>query len=299
MAVRILAGVDGVFLGAEAVASGLVTRHELRRWYRPIFRGVYVPKDAEPSLRDRAVGARLAAGRRGVVAGVAASGLHGAPWVDDGHPIELVGVRCTPQEGLITRLERIADDEVTRVAGLPVTTRIRTVFDIGRHEDRHDALARLDALAWNQRFAIEAVRELSARYPGARGARRLLQLLPLVDRGAESPQESRTRLWLLDAGFPRPRTQIAVSTDIGPCFLDMGWEEYKVAVEYDGDQHRSNRRQYVRDGRRLRALERQGWIVIRVIAEDRPVEWLARVAAALLSRGCELHAARGGEPFAA
>ena len=35
-------------------------------------------------------------------------------------------------------------------------------------------------------------------------------------------------------------------------------------------------------------LEGLGWIVIRVIAEDRPVEWLNRVQAALASRGCHL-----------
>ena len=65
----------------------------------------------------------------------------------------------------------------------------------------------------------------------------------------------------------------------------MGWEEFGVAVEYDGDHHRTDRRQYVKDMTRLRMLEQLGWLVIRVIAEDRPEEWLARVVAALRSRG--------------
>ena len=43
-----------------------------------------------------------------------------------------------------------------------------------------------------------------------------------------------------------------------------------VAVEYDGDHHRKDRRQYVKDIARLRMLEALGWIVIRVIAEDKP-----------------------------
>jgi very-short-patch-repair endonuclease len=71
-------------------------------------------------------------------------------------------------------------------------------------------------------------------------------------------------------------------------FLDMGWEEFKVAVEYDGDHHRKDRRQYVKDIARIRMLEEMGWIIIRVIAEDRPAEWLARVEAALISRGCRI-----------
>jgi hypothetical protein len=33
-------------------------------------------------------------------------------------------------------------------------------------------------------------------------------------------------------------------------YLDMGWDDIMVAVEYDGDQHRTNRGQYVKDIRR-------------------------------------------------
>lgn len=68
----------------------------------------------------------------------------------------------------------------------------------------------------------------------------------------------------------------------------MGWPGYKVAVEYDGDHHRKDRQQYVKDIARLRMLEQRGWIVIRVIAEDRPGDWLARTEKALAGRGCFL-----------
>ncbi|OBK80150.1 hypothetical protein [Mycobacterium sp. 1274761.0] len=281
-----------VILGGEAVAAGVVTRHELRRWYRNLYRGVYIEKDREASLRDRATGAWLASGRKGVIAGVAASSLHGAPWVDPSVPIELVGAKCVPQEGLIPRTERVAEDEITRIAGLPVTTRVRTAFDLGRHLDRPEALARLDALMWNQRFSTDAVLALTKRYPRARGVRQLRELLPLVDGGAESPRESSTRLWLHDAGFPRPETQIPVlaGTTQPVAWLDMGWRDYMVAVEYDGDHHRKDRKQYVKDIARLRMLEALGWIVIRVISEDHPHDWLARVEAALIERGGSLAA---------
>lgn len=278
-----------VFLGGEALVAGRVTRHQLQRWHQTVYRGVYVPKGVEVSLRDRAVAAWLASGRRGVVAGVVASALHHASWVDPAQPIELIGVKCRPQPGLIPRLDRFSDDEVTRAAGLPVTTRLRTAFDLGRHLNRPEALARLDALMWTQRFSIDEVGELADRYPRLRGIRQLRELLPLVDGGADSPRESRIRLWLIDAGMPVPQTQIPVFDGARPvAYLDMGWEEFKVAVEYDGDHHRKDRRQYVKDIGRLRMLEEMGWIIIRVIAEDRPAEWLARVEAALISRGCRV-----------
>ncbi|MDG5484558.1 DUF559 domain-containing protein [Mycolicibacterium gadium] len=276
-----------VFIGSEAIAAGRVTRHELSRWYRAVHHGVYASKDAELSLRDRAIAAWLASRRKGVIAGVAASALHGAPYVDPTHPIELARTRIRAQRGLVPRAEQLADNEIARIAGLPVTTRVRTAFDLGRHLERGDALARMDALMWNQVYSTAEVSRLADVHPRAHGVKQLRELLPLVDGGASSPRESRIRLLLSDAGFPRPETQIPVVRGVTPvAWLDMGWPELQVAVEYDGDHHRKDRRQYVKDIARLRMLEALGWIVIRVIAEDKPQDVIARVEAALAARGC-------------
>ncbi|EUA24816.1 hypothetical protein I552_3379 [Mycobacterium xenopi 3993] len=58
-----------------------------------------------------------------------------------------------------------------------------------------------------------------------------------------------------------------------------------MAVEYDGDHHRHDRRHYVKDQRRLRKLAAMGWIVVRVIAEDSREDVIRRVRGALLARG--------------
>lgn len=275
-----------VFVGSRAVAAGRLTRHELQRWYRPIYRGVYVPKRHEPSLRDRTVGALLTCPRRAVVSGIAASALHGAKWIDVESPVELLAPNARPQRGLLVRNENLAEDEITHVAGIPVTTPARTAFDIGRRLPRDEAVARLDALMYATPFSVEAVL-LAKRYPGARGLRRLRVALPLVDGGAASPKETWLRLLLIDAGFPRPATQIPVSDGWRPVrILDMGWEDLKVAAEYDGDQHRTNRKAYVKDIRCQQKLQRLGWIVVRVIAEDREPEIISRVDDALAGRGC-------------
>ncbi len=50
---------DRVFIGSEAIAAGQLTEHELRRWYRPIFRDVYAARSIDPSLRDRTQAAWL------------------------------------------------------------------------------------------------------------------------------------------------------------------------------------------------------------------------------------------------
>jgi hypothetical protein len=211
-----------IFLGREALGDGL-KRHELRRWYRPIFRGVYMPKLATPSLYDKAVGAWLTSGRTGVIAGVAASALHGARWVDDTESIELLVEERRRQPGLIPRMDRIAADEVTSVADLPVTTPARTAFDLGRYQKRAVAIGRLDALMRAAPFRKREVSTLMQRYGPVRGLRQLRELLPLVDDGAESLKESWLRLLLIDNGFPIPETQIPVFDGGVPfAYLDMG-----------------------------------------------------------------------------
>jgi hypothetical protein len=121
------------------------------------------------------------------------------------------------------------------------------------------ALQRLDALSRATPFATEDVSLIAKRHKGARGIRQLRELLPLVDGGAASPKETWLRLLYIDAGLPEPTTQIPVYDEwrlIG--YLDMGWEEFKVASEYDGDQHRTDRVQYVKDQRRIPGSNAKG-----------------------------------------
>lgn len=275
-----------VFIGSEAVAQGKLTGYELRRWHRRVLRDVYVPKQHRLTLLDRIEGAWLRSRREGVVAGIAASALHGARWIDDDSVIELIWSNTRPPQGLVARDEVIGADEVTRVACLPVTTPARTAYDLGRRLPRDQAVARLDALMHATPFSKEDVLLLAKRYRGARGLRRLRRALPLVDGGAASPRETWLRLLLIDAGLPMPTTQIPVVDGYWPvAFLDLGWEQFKVAAEYDGDHHRNDRRQYAKDQRRLRELERLGWIIVRVIAEDGPDDVISRVRGALRRRG--------------
>jgi hypothetical protein len=276
-----------IFIGTEAVANGVVTRHELRRWYRPVYPNVHGPRGKDPSLRDRTVGAWLWSKRKGIITGVAASALHGAEWVDDDVAVELLWNCTRPPRGIVVRNERINDDELTWAAGLPVTTPARTAFDLGRYLERGQALARLDALMRAAPFSIEDVMLLTKRYQGARGVAQLKAVLPLVDGGAASPQETRLRLLFIDAGLPKPTTQIVIYDECGRYVrtIDMGWEDFMVGAEYDGDQHRTNRPQYVKDMRVWPKLAALNWHVVRAIKEDRDDDLVGQAWRALVSRG--------------
>ncbi len=190
--------------------------------------------------------------------------------MDNFTPIEIVGPFNHPPPGIIVRRERIHLEDLVELGGLSVTNPARTAFDLARHLPRGIAVTHLDALSAATGLTTAAVTPLIDRYKGARGVRRCQPVLSLMDGGAQSPKESWLRLLLIEAGLPRPTTQIRVTDGLLVAYLDMGWEGPMIALEYDGDQHRSDRRQYVKDIRRAEMVSRLGWTVIRVIKEDRP-----------------------------
>ena len=82
-----------------------------------------------------------------------------------------------------------------------------------------------------------------------------------------SPKETWLRLLLLDAGLAETHLAGAPASRAAQlvAVFDLGWEQYKVAAEYDGDYHRSDRRRFVKDIDKLGIADDQGWIVIRVV----------------------------------
>ena len=252
----------------------------------PLHKDVYVPKDAELTPLLRAKACWLRSRRRGVLAGFSASAVHGAKWIDPALPASIIDTNRRRAVGVVVWEERIEADEIAVVDGMRITTPARTALDLARRCRKDVAVASIDALVQAVELKMADIELLVDRYRGRRGMKAARSALELADGGAQSPKESWLRLLLVRAGFPRPQTQIPVRNEWGwaEAYLDMGWEDVKVAVEYDGDQHRSSRYQYVKDIRRLETLGRMGWIVVRVVAEDHPDDVIRRVREARASR---------------
>lgn len=274
------------FIGSEAIAEGNLTKSQLCTGYTRLFRDVYIDPSVEITPALRAKAGWLWAKRHAIVAGFSAAALHGSKWVDITRPVELIHDNRHRQQGIQTRGDRLQEDEIEIVVDVPVTCPARTALDLGCWYPIESAVAAIDALARAKDVKPADVDVIAQRYSGRRGIARARQAVDLFDAGSQSPKESWLRLLLIQAGLPRPQTQIAIRDEFGDAiaYLDMGWEAAKVAVEYDGEQHRTDRRQYSRDVRRLEMLERRGWIVIRVLAGDRPDEIVRRVRAALARR---------------
>ncbi|MGV0607228.1 hypothetical protein [Mycolicibacterium sp. XJ1904] len=278
------------FIGTEGLAAGGVTRRTLVRRHNMVYRNVYLPKGVKLTPERRAVAAWLWSRRNATIAGLSAAALYGSRWIDETLPAELIRGEACRVDGITIHRARLRHEEIGIVHGMPVTTPVRTAFDLGRGNSLETAIIRVDALANATGLKPVDVERLAETRRGARGIVQLRRVLELMDGGAESPQETRTRLLLLAAGFPRPQTQILVADDYGSFVgrVDMGWEEFQVGVEYDGPQHWDDPAQHARDIDRLAELAAQRWLIIRVsrdILRTRPHVFLARVRDAMQSRG--------------
>ena len=247
-------------MGSAAVAAGLVTADQLRGpGFTRLYQGIFVRACAEIDFALRCRAAALLGGRRGVLAGWAAAEVLGAPCAPTGASVELVvpgGGRCRP--GLVIRSDLLAPVEVVHVGGVRVTSPARTAFDLGRATPAVHAIMGVDALRYAYKLDLDDIRAVALRHPGARGARRLPEVLRRSTDLAQSPMESRIRIAIEDAGLPVPVMQ----HQVGPYFLDMAYPERKLAVEHDGRDHLTPERAR-RDLSRQAYPTREGWTVVR------------------------------------
>lgn len=273
------------FRGAEAVEAGALSARQLRKFYTAVYPGVYAPRAVELSPIQRARAGWLWSRRQGIVAGLSASAMLGSKWVEPTVPAELVHVNRRAPAMLTVHSDSLLPGEAIELDGMLVTTAARTAFDVGRRLPLTASVQRLDALMNATNLKVVDIEDVIAAHPGVRGLPTLRRTLALVDGGAESPYESLTRLTLVRAGLPAPETQIRVADEFGfaMAYLDMGWRDRRVGVEFDGAQHWTDARQRRRDIERLSDLESLGWRIIRVSSDmlRTPAVIIARVRAAL------------------
>lgn len=263
------------FVGSEAIACRAVTPGILRSRYTRVLPNIYVLKGTEVDLEVRAHAAWLWCGRTGVIAGRAAAGLYLTPGAVTADLIELIALKTKHPPGLIVRNERIAVDEISVRENLPVTSPARTALDVARYLERDAAVAILDPLTAATGITKDDIWRLADRYPGARGIRNAVPAILEIDSGAASPEETRVRLLLSDAGLRPTHSQIRITDGFEETVIAMGWPDLKVGV---------NCERFATQGRHAAEmaefLQSQDWLTVHALPghSDGSIVWRTRNA---------------------
>jgi hypothetical protein len=204
-----------------------------------------------------------------------------------GHQVkdELVRVVTHPGSGL-----RVTDPATTWAMLATTLPHVNDVVAVG------DAVIRVPRTPGPrgriERPALGSMEQLEAAAKAGRrvGAARLRKALKLIRPGAASRPETWARLTLLDAGLPEPVLDLDVYDGRGVFVgcVDLAYPELRIAIEYEGDQHRTDPRQWQRDIEKHERLADLGWRVVRVGRDQLfrdPGAFTGRVRALLIARG--------------
>ena len=226
------------------------------------------------------------------------------------HHVTVRGAADRVEHGVRVHGSRLPEDFVEDRGGARITTIARTAMDCARGRSLPDTLIVLDSAA---RLLAQRTLDVDAsalRAPEVREAGRepvvaelwqafesvrawpgsivVRTAIPLVDLASESPMESRSRGWFLEASLPAPLTGYSVTGASGAAYwADFAWPDRRVLGEVDGTGKYGSDESTVRsrlrqERRRQRDLEDAGWRVVRWESVERRRTVVARVGRALL-----------------
>ena len=233
---------------------------------RRLLPGVYGPLPSD----DGAVEFRLkllavAAYHSGVVLTKrSAAQLTWWPELDPGPRISVANwSKMTPEAGYDIEQRFIPHRLITKKSGIPVTTPALTVLDLIDEMGPNvvdEALRRRAATVTQMRSALR----LCAHRRGNRLRREILE-----DSRDEpwSPLERRAHRMLRDAGVTGWRSNLRVDLEKMVRYLDVGFPELKLGLEFDGEEFHHTREGFHADRLSDSMLAREGWLIVRFTSQ--------------------------------
>lgn len=227
-----------------------------------------------------------------IAASRTAAQLHGLP-VDP--PADVLEVAVPAGASRVgrprVRERRSTRHDGVRLAGVDVQRQSWVLLELAEVLTAAQLVVVLDAVMghWNTPPAATPV-QVAAVFSGARGCRGRRKLEAALKRartGVRSPRETRLRLRLVDAGLPEPVVAHPVWVDaLGRAVHpDLSYPRVRFAIEYEGEQHRTDPNQFGYDLQRYFHLEQMGWTVLRV-SKSMSLDWVTdQVRAVLAAKG--------------
>lgn len=276
------------FLLRDALKAGYSRRKIQATPFRRLFHGVYV-LGAEPlDARREGCAVLLAAGPGAFLSHHQAARLYGAtvPHTDVFH----ASVR---EDRHRSRRKEIAVHKSARTPttfrGLPVTSPEDTFADMAAHLSTVDLVVLGDSLVRLKRATSDQlIRASENALPQLRS--HALTAAQLVRTGTDSPMETRSRLLIVLAGLPEPEVNICFFNEYGDVVrrTEMGYRDYRLAIEYDGRHHAETQAQWEADIARREEFDGADWRIVTLLAKDiyrTPGKTLERIVAAMRKEG--------------
>jgi hypothetical protein len=180
------------FLGSEAIRRGLLTPDQLRgSSWRRLLRDAYADSNM-PLDHDLLIdAASLLIPPGAVITGRSAAHFWGIKVAGPTDPVEVLtppDQRFGPIRGIQVHTGRIPAEETIRAADIPVTSPLRTMWEVARRHQPADAVAIIDALAARRRISGPELLGYAQTHRGEYGARKAEMAFELVEPLAESLQ---------------------------------------------------------------------------------------------------------------
>jgi very-short-patch-repair endonuclease len=279
------------FTSAQALAAGITQAMLRGPRFTPLFRGVYIAAQKRPSDEIRIHAALLVVPPDAFVSHHSAAKLYSLPVPSS--PLVHVSVIATrdrrKRDGIVTHLAAV--QPLRHVRGVPVSTPTQLFIDLASTLNLLDLVVLGDAIVRKKLATVDEIVAACAAWEG-RHARAARRAAGYVRANVDSPMESRLRMLIVLAGLPEPKVNLELRDqfDLLVYKLDLSYPHLKIAIEYDGQQHRQDLPQWNHDINRGEWLERNQWRVIPVISTGiyrHPDQTIERVLVALKARGCQ------------
>ena len=161
----------GAFVASHAIADGALTRKQLRRLgYRRLVQGVYVDPGIPFDHRLRCTGVALLLPPGTAIGGHSAAAWHGAPFASPTDPVTVLrtaDVRWSGPRGVRVHQTVLRPDDVDVLDGVPVSSALRTAWDVAALEPLGTAVAALDAMVRAGAVSMEALTSRLEASPGS------------------------------------------------------------------------------------------------------------------------------------
>lgn len=279
----------GPFLRRDARALNIGERRLKSGAFRTVFTGVVVDARVPDTVVVRARAALLVCPEGGVISHWTAARLWGGVVPDNEwtHVSFMRDVHFRVRGIKHHRFRHRLD--IKRWHGVPVTSPQQTFCHLARYLGLVDLVALGDRFVKKGRCTPADLVDYADAWPG-QCRHEALRAARLVRERVDSAPETAVRLLMVLAGLPEPQVNIPIHDADGNLRfrIDLGFEEVRFAIEYDGRWHDEEDQRQHDEERRTALSTEENWTFLIVKAPDlyeQPAQLLARIVAELKAHG--------------